>query len=72
MEYAKDEIFRITYNSNIDRLQIPKESWTSKCKKIVKKHKLISCAIMLFLTFSCINFFLIYYFMKILQTANFI
>ena len=72
MEYAKDEIFKITYNSSIDRLQIPKESWTSKLSNKMKKHKWISFIIVLFLIFSCINFLLIYYFFRILQTASFI
>ncbi len=71
MEYAKDEIFRVTYNSKVNRLQIPKETWTSKLIHKIKKHKWISLIVSLFLMFSFINFFLIYNFMKILQTANF-
>ena len=30
MEYAKDEIFQIRYNTKLNRLQIGSESWTSK------------------------------------------
>ncbi len=72
MEYAKDEIFKITYNSRVNRLQIPKENWKSRVIQKVKKHKFMSLIIILFIMFSCINFFLIYHFMKILQTASFI
>ncbi len=67
MDYAKDEIFHIRYNSQVNRLQIPKEKWTSKWAKKIKKNKWISLIIALFLLFSCFNFFFIYQFMQILQ-----
>ncbi len=72
MEYAKDEIFKITYNSRVNRLQMPKENLKRRLIQKIKKHKWMSLIIVLFIMFSCINFFLIYYFMKILQTASFI
>lgn len=71
MEYAKDEIFKIKYNSTVDRLQIPKESLTSRLLHKIKKHKFISMIIMLFFMFSFINFFLIYNFVIALQDMNF-
>lgn len=70
MEYAKDEIFKIKYNSTVDRLQIPRENWTSKLLHKIKKHKFISVVIMLFFMFSFINFFLIYNFVILLQDTN--
>ena len=30
MEYAKDEIYQIRYNTKLNRVQIKQESWTSK------------------------------------------
>ena len=72
MEYAKDEIFKIRYNSRVNRLQMPKESLGVRMIQKIKRHKWISLIVILFLMFSCINFFLIYHFMNILQTADFI
>lgn len=71
MEYAKDDIFKVKYNSKVNRLQIPKERWTSKLLHKIKKHKFISIVIVLFFMFSCINFFLIYNIVTILQRTNF-
>ena len=64
MEYAKDNAFnKINYNNS--KIQIKKESWTSKFVNNFKKHKFISIALSLFFMFSCINFSLIYYFMTL-------
>ena len=41
MEYAKDEIFQIRYNTKLDRLEMKGESWTSRLSKKIKRHKLI-------------------------------
>ena len=68
MEYAKDEIFKITYNSKVNRLQIPKENWRTKIAQKIKRHKWISLITILLVMFSCINFFLIFNFMKILTS----
>lgn len=70
MEYAKDEIFKIKYNSSLNRLQIKKEKWTSKLAHSIKKHKLLTTIVLLFITFSFINVFLIYYFMTLLQNTK--
>ena len=67
MEYAKDEIFNITYNESADRLQIKKEKKTSKLWNKIKKHKFISMIFLLFFIFSVINIILINYFMAVLQ-----
>ena len=67
MEYAKDEIFQIRYNTKLDRLQIKGEAWTSKIYNKIKKHKLLTTTIVAFLMFSTINIVMIYNFMKILQ-----
>ena len=67
MEYAKDEMFQISYNTKLDRLQIRPENWTSRLCKRIKKHKLLSTVIITFLMFTVINLVMIYSFMKILQ-----
>lgn len=67
MDYAKDEIFNIRYNKVLNRLEIKNEKGTSKVLKIVKKHKMMSLIITTLIMFSCLNFFLIYNFMIVLQ-----
>ena len=67
MEYAKDEIFQITYNTKLNRLERLKENWTSRCYKKIKEHKLLTTVIITFFMFSIINIVMIYSFMKILQ-----
>lgn len=67
MEYAKDDIFQIRYNTKLDRLQMKGEGWTRKLHNKIKKHKLLTTTIVAFLMFSCINIFMIYNFMKILE-----
>lgn len=67
MEYAKDEVFQIRYNTNLNRLQIGHERWTNRLLKTMKRHKLITTAIISFFMFSTVNVIMIYNFMKILQ-----
>lgn len=68
MEYAKDEIFQIRYNTNLNRLQIGNDRLISRILKTIKNHKLISTAIIAFIMFSTVNIIMIFNFMKILQT----
>ena len=67
MEYAKDEIFKIRYNTKLNRLQMKKENWTSKIYQIIKSHKFITTVIIVFLLLSVINIIMINSFIKILQ-----
>ena len=67
MEYAKDEIFNIRYNSNLDKLELRPKKWTSRLEKAIKKHKLITGTIIAFSMLSIFNFVLIYNFMNILR-----
>ncbi len=67
MEYAKDEIFQIRYNTKLDRLEMKGESWTSRICKKMKRHKLLTTTIIAFFMFATINFVMISNFMKILQ-----
>ena len=68
MEYAKDEIFKIRYNTKLNRLQMKKENWTSKIYQMIKSHKFITTVIIVFLLLSVINIIMINSFIKILQS----
>ncbi len=67
MEYAKDEIFKIRYNTSVDRLQIQHESWTSRFYKKIKAHKFLTTVTIVFFLFSIVNVIMINNFMKLLQ-----
>ena len=67
MEYANDKIFTIKYNRNSNKLRFERKKWTSKILRQIKKHKLITMAIIALFIFSTINILMIYNFMKILQ-----
>ncbi|MCI8411429.1 MAG: hypothetical protein HFJ40_03125 [Clostridia bacterium] len=69
MEYAKDEVFRIRYNTNLNRLQIGHERWTSRLLNTMKRHKLITTTVIAFIMFSTVNIIMIYSFIKILQSV---
>lgn len=67
MEYAKDEVFQVRYNTNLNRLQIGQEKWINRLLRVMKRHKLITTTLIAFITFSIINIIMVYNFMKILQ-----
>lgn len=65
MEYAKEDLFNIRYNTKINRVKIQKESWTSSFIKKIKRHKLATTVVLTFFTFSIINVVMIWNFMRI-------
>lgn len=67
MEYAKDEMFKIRYNTKLNRLQMKGENWTSRLYKKIRRHRLLTTTIIAFLMFATINMVMICSFMKILQ-----
>ena len=67
MEYTKDVFFKVNYNTDLNRLEIAEESWTSKLIKKIKNHKLLTTIVIAFAMFSTLNIAMIYSFMKILQ-----
>ena len=67
METTKEEIFKITYNEKLDKLQIQNHNVLKKFVKNVKRHKIITTSIIALITFSMINTIMIYNFMQILQ-----
>ncbi len=67
MEYAKDEIFNITYNEKLNRLEIKKKGIKSRLNNFFKNHVIFSITSIAFIIFSFIDLFLIYNFMIIFK-----
>lgn len=67
MEYTKDELFEVMYNTKLDRLVIKKTRLGTKIRRWVKTHKFMTTVISAFVMFSTLNIVMIYSFMKILQ-----
>lgn len=67
MEFAKERLFEVKYDTKLDRLVIKKETIISKIRRTIKRHKLITMASIALAVFSFLNFAMIYNFMKILQ-----
>lgn len=64
MEITNDNYFNIRYNTKLDRLEVRKKN---KFMEMVQKHKVVSTMITILTMFFCLDFFLIYSFMKVLQ-----
>ena len=69
MEYAKDEVFQIRYNTKLNRLESKEENWTSRLVKKIKSHKLLTSSIIAFLLLATANVVMIGSFIKILQNV---
>lgn len=67
MEYAKDEVFIVKYNTDLNRLQMEGEKWTSRLMRKMYYHKLFTTVVIALFLFSFLNIILIYSFMRILQ-----
>lgn len=65
MEYAKDEVFTIRYNVDKDKLEYENKH---KYLNFIKKYRVITLLISLGISFSIINFVLIYNFFNLLKT----
>lgn len=65
MEYAKDEIFSIKYNVEKDELEY---SNRNKWINFLKRYRVITLLVSLGITFSIINFVLIYNFFNLIKT----
>lgn len=64
MEYAKDEIFTISYNIKKDKLEYPIRK---RIKEKIKQNKVLTLFFALGVIFSILNFVLIYYFFLLLE-----
>lgn len=62
-----ENVFNIKYNTKLDRLEKTNNKEENKIWRFIKNHKFFSIILMSFFIFSCINFYLIYSFMKILE-----
>lgn len=67
MEYAKDEIFKIRYNTNLDRLEVGHERLGKRVLKTIKRHKFFTIVVTMFLIFSIINIIMICNFINLLE-----
>ena len=70
MDITKENYFEVRYDTELDRLVLKEEKFTSKIAKILKEHKWITLASVALVMFSCLNFAMIYNFMKILQSVR--
>lgn len=65
MEITNENVFEINYNSELNRLEVGKKN---KFLNIIKRHKIVSLMFIILIMFSCLNFFLIYSFINVLQS----
>lgn len=63
-----ENVFNVKYNTKLDRLEIPKKRGKFSVWNFIKNHKFLTIVLMNFLIFSGINFYLIFSFMKILES----
>ena len=63
------DIFSVKYNEKLDRLEIPKKRGTGGIWNFVREHKFFSIVLMSVVIFAGINFYLIFSFMKILESV---
>ncbi len=62
-----EDVFKISYNTSLDKHKIMNEKIYSKIFKVIKKNKIMTLVFSSFIALSTINFYLIYSFMKILE-----
>ena len=70
MDITKENYFEVRYDTELDRLVLKEERLASKIARRLKEHKWITLASVAFVMFSCLNFAMIYNFMKILQSVR--
>ena len=68
MKTFKKNIYNVKYTSVLEGISLKNEKWTSKIKKFIIENKIISIAIIVFFTCVVMNLFLIYNFLKVLQS----
>ncbi len=66
--FYMENIFNVKCNTELDKLKIKKENAKFKKNNFFNKHKFFTVVLMSFFIFSGINFYLIYSFMKILES----
>lgn len=63
-----ENVFNVKYNTRLDRLQIPKKGRIVRLFKFIQRHKFFSIIFTSFFVLSGMNFYLIYNFVKVLET----
>ncbi len=63
-----ENVFNVKYNEKMDRLEMPKKLMKNNFFNFMKKNKFIAIVCTSFILFSIINFYLIYFFIKILES----
>ena len=69
MEISKDNIFKTNYTSAFSNMKSDKKRRTSFLN-LIKKNKIISFSFIIFIVGTCINFILMYNFIRILETIK--
>lgn len=67
MEYAKDEVFQVRYNTKLDRLEIGHERFGKRLINTIRRHKLMTVTVITFLVFSTLNIVMVCNFLKMLE-----
>ena len=67
MEYAKEEFFKINYDTKLKKLEIGQEGIIKKITRKVKEHKFLSMSILTLIIFSTVNLVMIYSFIELFQ-----
>lgn len=62
-----ENVFNIKYDTKLDKLEMAKGDKIQRIFKCIKRNKFISFICTSFILFSCVNFYLIFSFMKILE-----
>lgn len=70
MDYAKDEVFEVTYRKGQDQFRKEKKRITGRIIHLCQRHKWLTFLLLSFLFFSSINIILITQFMKLIQTLR--
>ncbi len=63
-----ENVFNVRYDAKLDKLEIPKDKWKDRMCKFIRKNKFISLVFSCFVALAGINFYLIFSFMRILES----
>lgn len=69
MEYTKDLIARVRYGEVNNKIYVHNKSRVKKLLKKMKKHKIVTTSIVLFLILAMIDGMLVFHFINLLETV---
>lgn len=67
MKISKDNMYNYKYTSVLEGKELRLREWTRRLKKFIRKNRIISISMVLFIMCVGMNLILIYNFLKILQ-----